>query len=185
MKHILTALRRNQPCPHLNFILQPPELWDNKFLFFEALSFLYFVTAIWKTNIPINWMLALETWSDSGWKFWQEYYLGDIVPFICSSVAQTCPILWDPMDYSMPGFPFLHYLPEFAQTHVRWVGDAIQLSHPLSTPSPFALNLSQHQGLFQWVNSSHQVAKVLELQSVLPMNVQSWFPLGLTGLYSL
>ena len=68
------------------------------------------------------------------------------------------------MDCSMPGFPVLHYLPEFAQTHVHWVSDAIHPSHPLLPPSPLALNLSLHQGLFYWVNSSHQEAKVLELQ---------------------
>ena len=68
------------------------------------------------------------------------------------------------MDCSTPGFPVLHYLPEFAQTHVHWVGDAIQPSHPLLSPSPSALNLSQHQGLFPWVGSSHQVAEVLEVQ---------------------
>ena len=66
------------------------------------------------------------------------------------------------MDYSTPGLPILHHLPEFAQTHVHRVGDAIQPSHPLSSPSPPALNLSQHQDLFQWVNSSHQVSRVLE-----------------------
>jgi len=64
----------------------------------------------------------------------------------------------------MPGFPVLNYLPEFAQTHVHWVGDTIQPSYPLLPPSPLALNLSQHQGLFQWVGCLHQVAKVLELQ---------------------
>ena len=63
----------------------------------------------------------------------------------------------------MPGLPVYHQLPEFTQTHVRWVGDAIQPSHPLLSPSP-SFNLSQHQGLFQWVSSSHQVAKVLEFQ---------------------
>ena len=78
--------------------------------------------------------------------------------------TQLCPTLGDPMDCSMPGFPVLHYLPELAQTHVHWVDDAIKPSHPLSSPSPPAFNLSQHQGLFQWVNSSHEVAKVLELQ---------------------
>ena len=77
----------------------------------------------------------------------------------CSG-AQSCPILWDPMDCSMPGFPVVHCLPEFAQTHVHWVGDAIQPSHPLSPPSPSNLSLSQHQGFFQWVSSSHQEAKV-------------------------
>ena len=77
-----------------------------------------------------------------------------------SSVTQLCPTLCDPMDYSMPGFPVHHQLPELTQTHIHRISDAIQLSHPLSSPSPHALNLSQHQGLFQWVSSSHQVAKV-------------------------
>ena len=67
----------------------------------------------------------------------------------CYSVTQSCPTLCDPMDCSTPGFPVLHYLPEFAQTHVHGVSDAIQPSHPLSSPSPSALSLSQHQGLFQ------------------------------------
>ena len=81
-----------------------------------------------------------------------------------SSAAQSCLTLCDPMGYSMPGFPVHHQLLELAQTHVHQVGDATQPSHPLSSPSPPDLNLSQHQGLFQWVSSSHQVAKVLELQ---------------------
>ena len=80
-----------------------------------------------------------------------------------SSVAQSCPTLCDPMDCSTPGFPVHHQLPELAQTNVHWVGDAIQLSHPLSSPSLPAFYLSQHQGLFRWV-SSNQVAKVLEFQ---------------------
>ena len=81
-----------------------------------------------------------------------------------SSVAQSCPTLCDPMDCSTPGLPVHHQLPESTQTHVYRVGDAIQPSHPLSSPSPPAFNLSQHQGLFKWVSSSHQVAKVLEFQ---------------------
>ena len=81
-----------------------------------------------------------------------------------SSVVQLCPTLCDPMDRSMPGLPVHHQLPEFTHTHVHWVGDAIQPSHPLSSPSPPAFNLSQHQGLFKWVSSSHQVAKILEFQ---------------------
>ena len=81
-----------------------------------------------------------------------------------SSVAQSCLTLCDPMDHSTPGLPVHHQFPEFTQTHVHWVGDAIQPSHPLSSPSPPAFNLSQHQGLFQWVSSSHQVAKVLKFQ---------------------
>ena len=81
-----------------------------------------------------------------------------------SSVAQSCPTLCNPMDCSVPGLPVHHQLLEFTQTHVHWVCDAIQPSHSLSSPSPSALNLSQHQGLFQWVNSSHEVAKALEFQ---------------------
>ena len=81
-----------------------------------------------------------------------------------SSVAQSCPTLCDPMNHSTPGLPVNHQLPEFTQTHVHRIGDAIQPSHPLSSPSPPAPNPSQHQGLFQWVNSSHEVAKVLEFQ---------------------
>ena len=80
------------------------------------------------------------------------------------SITQSCPTLYNPMDCSTPGFPVHHQLPEPAQTHVHWVGDAIQLSHHLSSLSPPAFSLSQHQGLFQWVRSLHQVAKVLELQ---------------------
>ena len=80
------------------------------------------------------------------------------------SVAQSCPTLCDPMNSSMPGLPVHHQLPEFAQTDVHRVNDAIQPSHPLSSPSPPAPNPSQHQDLFQWVNSSHEVAKVLEFQ---------------------
>ena len=91
-----------------------------------------------------------------------------------SSVAQLCLTLCDPMDCSMPGFPVLHQLPELAQTHVHWVGNAIQPSHPLLSPSSPAFNFSQHQGLFQWVSSSHQVAKVLEFSfSISPSNEYS------------
>ena len=83
---------------------------------------------------------------------------------IFSSVTQPCPSLCDPMDCSTPGFPVHQQLLELARTHIHWVCDAIQPSHPLSSPSPSASNLSQHQGLFQWVSSLHQVAKVLEFQ---------------------
>ena len=81
-----------------------------------------------------------------------------------SSVAQSCPTLCDPMNRSTPGLPVYHQLPEFTQTHVHWASDAIQPSHPLSSPSPPAPNPSQHQDLFQWVSSLHEVAKVLEFQ---------------------
>ena len=81
-----------------------------------------------------------------------------------SSVAQSCLTLCEPMNRSTPGLPVHHKLPEFTQTHAHRVGDAIQPSHPLSSPSPPAPSPSQHQGLFQGVSSSHEVAKVLEFQ---------------------
>ena len=84
--------------------------------------------------------------------------------FQFSSVAQSCPTLCDPMGCSTPGFPVHHQLLELAQTCVHWVSDAIQPSHPLLSPSPLTFNLSQHQGPFQWVGSSHQAARVLEVQ---------------------
>ena len=87
-----------------------------------------------------------------------------------SSVAQSCPILCDPMNCSTPGLPVHHHLPEFTQTHVHRVSDAIQPSHPLSSPSPPAPNHSQHQSLFQWVNSSHEVAK-----STFRLFLLDWF----------
>ena len=86
------------------------------------------------------------------------------IPLQFSSVAQSCPTLCDPMNSSTPGLPVHHQLLKFTQTHVHWVSDAIQSSHPLSSPSLPASNPSQHQGLFWWVNSSHEVAKVLEFQ---------------------
>ena len=91
-----------------------------------------------------------------------------------SSVTQSCPTLCNPMDCNTPGFPVHHQLPELTQTHVHRVGDIIQPSHPLSSPSPPAFSLSQHQGLFKWVSSSHQVAGVLEFQlSISPSNEYS------------
>ena len=87
-----------------------------------------------------------------------------VKPIQFSSVAQSCPTLCNPMNRSTPGLPVHHQLPESTQTRVHRVGDAIQPSHPLSSPFPPALNLSQHQGLFKWVSSSHQVAKILEFQ---------------------
>ena len=79
-------------------------------------------------------------------------------------VHHQCPTLCDPMDCSTPGFPVLYHLPELAQTHIHWGGDAIQPSHSLLSPYPPAFNLSQHQGIFQRVNSLHQGAKIWELQ---------------------
>ena len=91
-----------------------------------------------------------------------------------SSVAQLCLTLCDPMNCSTPGLPVHQQHPESTQTHVHWVGDAIQPSHPLLSPSPPALNLSQHQGLFKWVSSSHQMSKVLEFQ--LQNQSYQWTP---------
>ena len=112
-------------------------------------------------------------WAIPNGRSWLKLLLFTILLFtICwtdftiqfSSVTQSCPTLCDPMTHSMPGLPVHHQLLESTKTHVHWVGDAIQPSHPLSSPSPHALNLSQHQGLFHQVSSSHQVAKVLGLQ---------------------
>ena len=106
---------------------------------------------------PIWWSLRPPTFSRHG----SDYPMG---PLCCCSVTKSCPTLCDPMDCSMPGFPVLHHLPEFAEIHIHRVSDAIQPSHPLLSPSPPAFSLSQHQGLFQWVDSSHQMDKVLQLQ---------------------
>ena len=108
--------------------------------------------------------------------------------FYISSFTQSCPALCYPMDCSTSGFPVHHQLPELTQTHVHPVDEAIQTSHPLLSPSPPAFSLSQHQSLFQWVSSSHQMARVLQFwasASVLPISIQNWFPLGLTGWISL
>ena len=121
--------------------------------------------------------------------WWKESYLGSKASVQFSSVTQLCPTLCNPMNCSMPGLPVHHQLREVTQTHVHRVSDATQPSHPLSSPSPPAPNPSQHQGLFQWVNSSHEVPKVetgvSASASVLPMNIQDWFHLEWTGWISL
>ena len=99
---------------------------------------------------------------------------------VVQSFSCSCLTLCDPIDCSTPGFPVLHHLPEFAQTHIHWVGDAIQPSYTLSSPSP-ASNLSQHQGFFpvsRLFPSDDQSIGVSAVASVLPMNIQGWFPLG-------
>ena len=123
----------------------------------------------WRTKEPVD-------ESERGnWKSWLQSV---------SSVAQSCPTLRDPVDHSMAGLPVRHQLPELTQTHVHWVGDATQSSHSLSSPPPPAFNLSQHQGLFKWVSYSQRIG-VSASASVLPMNIQDWFPLGWTGWISL
>ena len=121
-----------------------------------------------------------------------KYIMNMLIQWIqFSSVTQSCLTLFYPMDCSTPGLPVLHHLLELAQTHVHWVSDVIQLSHPLSSPSPPAFSLSQHQGLFKWVGSfqmnrffasGSQSIGASASASVLPMNIQDWFPLGWTGL---
>ena len=106
---------------------------------------------------PNFWSLVILEWGNC-----------KICPDQYSSVTQSCPTLCDPVNRRTPGLPIHHQLPEFTQTHVHRVGNAIQPSHPLLSPSPPAPNPSQHQGLFQWVNSSHEVAKVLEFQLQYP-----------------
>ena len=104
------------------------------------------------------------------------------------SFSQLSPTLCNPMDSSMPGLPVHHQLLELTQTHAHWVRDAIQPSHPLSSPSPPAFNLSQHQGLFKWVPSSYQVAKVLEFQlqhQSFQWTLRAELLLGWTGWISL
>ena len=109
-------------------------------------------TVVYKINTqkPIPFLYSKKLWNQSHNQF--------------SSVAQLCLTLCDPIACSMPGFPVHHQLPELAQTHVHQVSDVIQPSHPVSSPSPPAFNLSQHQSLFQWVTPSQQVAKALEFQ---------------------
>ena len=123
------------------------------FLFNFLFSFLPSFT-LYFTN---HYCVEMTIWSPAHCWWWHHS-----VQFI--SVTQSCPTLCDPMDYSTPGLPVHHQLLELAQAHVRWVGDAIQPSYPVSSPSP-AFSLSQHQGLFQWVSSLHQVTiVVLEFQ---------------------
>ena len=120
-------------------------------------------------SIPISsWRIKLMSlWNDVLCKGESDFHIFRKIQLflglLFSLVSQSYPTLCSPMDCSMPGFPVHHQLLELAQTHVHRVGDAIQPSHPLLSPSP-AFNLSQHQGLFQWVSSLHQVAKVLEFQ---------------------
>jgi len=135
---------------------------------------------IWQ-NVGVSFPhgMVLIRWGNIQWK---------AEPHQFSSVTQSCLTLCDPMDCSIPGFLVHHHLLQLTQTHVNLVGDAIQTSYPLSSPSPPTFNLSPNQGLFQGVSSLHQVAKVNGVSasaSVLPMNIQDWFPLGLIGWISL
>ena len=129
-------------------------MWHNKTFDKKALStfslsplsLLLSCDLIFYTDVKLNWKVkSLVLWCSLQVQF--------------SSVTHSCLTLCNPMDCSTPGFPVLHQLLKLTQTHVHWVSDAVQWSHPLSSPSPPAFNLSQHQSLFQWVHYSHQVAK--------------------------
>ena len=116
---------------------------------------------LWKCKLGFNWFYTESLWLERNPTI---LAILTIRSDQIRSVTQLCPTLCDPMNSSRPGLPVHHQLPEFTQTHVHRVSDAIQPSHPLLSPSPLAPNPYQHQSLFQWVNSSHDVAKVLEFQ---------------------
>ena len=144
-----------------------------RIIWFVSAYFFFKVSSI-RAHLQTNLSNIIQKNKDTHWDFSSAQSLSRVQLFVT------------PMNHSTPGLPVHHQLPEFSQTHVHWVGDAIQTSHPLLPPSPPALNLSQHQGLFQKVSSSHQVDQVFGASaSVLPMNSQGIFPLGLTGLISL
>ena len=159
-------------------------LAKDKLINFECIYFehIYFSTTVWITMTQIehrDWKTTttkiLSTLSRKkkkitiikmtydqihwGWEICNIYIIFQFSSITCLSQTHC-----DPIDCSTPGLPVNHQIPEFTQTHVHWVGDAIQPSHPPPSPSPATFNLSQHQGLFQRVSSSHQVAKVLEFQ---------------------
>ena len=127
----------------------------------QKMRWLECITVLW-TGSWNKKRTLMEIPLKSKWRL-EFHFLKRISSVQFSSVAQSCLTLCDPMNCSTPGLPVHHQLPEFTQTHIHRVGDAIHPSHPLSSPSP-VFNLSQHQGLFQWVRSLHQVAKVLEFQ---------------------
>ena len=139
-----------------------------------AMMFTKWSLQAWSRLCPQLSCASSRSWN---WFYWNGHFQSLVQPLTFiqfSSVTQSCPTLCDPMNHSTPGLPVHHQHPQSTQTHVHWVGDAIQPSQPLSSPSPLALNPSQHQSLFQWVNSSHEVAKVLEFQ--LQYQFFQWTP---------
>ena len=157
----------------LNFVIFCIHWYDHVVFILQFIDVVYHTDYLWiltnscmpGINLTWSWyiILFMYCWiwfTNILLRIFASMFIGDQL----NSVARSCPTLCDPMNRSMPGLPVHHQLPEFTQTHVHRVGDAIQPSHPLSSPSPPALNPSQHQSLFQWVNSSHEVAKVLEFQ---------------------
>ena len=138
---------------------------------------------LWKSKPPFS-KLYNSLWVKAVYSVWLPYFkeIHILSVFICYSVTQSFPTLCDPMDYSTPGFSVLHNPLEFAQTHVHWISDIIQPAHTLSSPSPPALNLFPGSGLFQWVTPalSGQSIGSSASGSVFPVNIQGWFPLGLS-----
>ena len=132
--------------------------------------FLNYVLHIFSNRHVVDLQCCVSFWCRAKWFSYTYIYILSVIFFtiMVYSVQFSCSVMynsWQPHElYSMPGLPVHHQLLEFTQTDAHWVGDAIQPSHPLSSLSPPALNLSQHQGLFKWISSSHQVAKVLEFQ---------------------
>ena len=135
---------------------------------------LMYVQRLWPGRHKLAHEIRTTLSRSNSWCHLSLEYKSPSVQF--SSVTQSCPTLFDPLNRSSPGLPVHHQLLEFTQTHVHRVSDTIQPSHPLSSPSPPAPTPSQHQSLFQWVNSSHEVAKVLEFQ----LQHQSWVFFGRT-----
>ena len=136
----------------LAFYLHPSWMRES-----TAFSWIRYLTPSWSDSSPFSMLLPeLSSSKNSTWPFKN--------PVQFSSVAQSCSTLCNPMNRSTPGLPVHHQLSESTETHVHRVSDAIQPAHPLSSPSSLAPNPSQHQGLFQWVNSLHEVAKGLEFQ---------------------
>ena len=173
--------------------------WKTKIKFMQLV-----LASTWKPSpyLP-KFLISLEILYSASWleflrrqcnlvvKNWEIVTVNKKRTLICNSCCsgtKLCPTLCDPMNCSMPGFPVLHYLLECAQIHVHWVSDAIQLSHLPLPPSPPSLNLFQHQGLFpvsQLFASGGQSIRASASASVLPVNMEGWFLLGLIGLISL
>ena len=152
-----------EPRLGLSVLCSSTDIWKSLRTRSDHLSRQCKVHGRWK-NV-VNWSIARRLPKIQGIIFVCICVCGYLLfHFLCCSVAKSCLTPCDPMDCNPPGFPVLHDFPELVQIHVHQVGDAIQPSHPLLSPSPPALNLSQHQGLFQWVSFLHQLAKGLEFQ---------------------
>ena len=158
-----------------HFFLLFPKLTPEGFFSFLYTQSTNLLPCVWGVGLGlIQWLCPLWLSAEAKSNLFSRMEAPSQASLHFSSVAQSCPTLCNPMNHSTPGLPVHHQLLESTQTHVHWLGDVIQPSHPLSSPSPPALNLSQHQGLFKWVSSLHQVAKVLEFQ-LQPQSFQ-WTP---------